>query len=51
MSEYLHVSVQETDSIDGHRECANAINYLLEQITLLELEIVDIKLRLVALEP
>jgi len=26
---YLDVSVQETDSAQGHRECANAINYLL----------------------
>ena len=29
MSEYLHVSVNEPDSTQGHRECANAINHLL----------------------
>jgi hypothetical protein len=35
MSDYLDVSVLERDSTQGHRENANAINYLLESIGLL----------------
>jgi hypothetical protein len=35
MSDYLDVSVLERDSTQGHRENANAINYLLESISVL----------------
>ncbi len=49
MSEYLDVSVIERDSEQGHRENANAINYLLEQVVLLQAAIVDLQAQIDAL--
>ena len=33
MTDYLHVAVNERGSPEGHRECANAINHCLDEIT------------------
>jgi len=36
MTDYLHTSVQERGSTEGHRENANAINHLLDEVTSLD---------------